>query len=55
MIQRGPDKFLGSPLEQRLKEHGIKTVIVTGTSAQGVGDRDRIGRGPARLQGDRAV
>ena len=35
--QRGPDKFLGSPLEQRLKERGITTVIVTGTSAQGVG------------------
>lgn len=35
--QRGPDKFLGSPLEQRLKDHGIKTVIVTGVSAQGVG------------------
>ena len=36
MAQRGPDKFLGSNLEQRLKDHGIKTVIVTGTSAQGV-------------------
>jgi nicotinamidase-related amidase len=37
VVQRGPDKFLGSPLEQRLKEKGIQTVIVTGTSAQGVG------------------
>lgn len=37
VVQRGPDKFLGSPLEQRLKERGIKSVIVTGTSAQGVG------------------
>jgi len=37
VVQRGPDKFLGSPLEQRLKERGITTVIVTGTSAQGVG------------------
>ena len=36
VYQRGPDKFLGSPLEQRLKDRGIKTVIVTGTSAQGV-------------------
>jgi nicotinamidase-related amidase len=36
MAQRGPDKFLGSDLEKRLKDHGIKTVIVTGTSAQGV-------------------
>jgi nicotinamidase-related amidase len=35
VFQRGPDKFLGSPLEQRLKDRGIKTVIVTGTSAQG--------------------
>lgn len=35
VMQRGPDKFLGSDLEQRLKTRGIKTVIVTGTSAQG--------------------
>jgi nicotinamidase-related amidase len=35
VVQRGPDKFLGSGLEQRLKDRGIKTVIVTGTSAQG--------------------
>jgi nicotinamidase-related amidase len=35
VIQRGPDKFLGSGLEQRLKDRGIRTVIVTGTSAQG--------------------
>jgi len=34
--QRGPDKFLGSDLEKRLKDKGIKTVIVTGSSAQGV-------------------
>jgi nicotinamidase-related amidase len=32
---QGPDKFLGSDLEKRLKDRGIKTVIVTGTSAQG--------------------
>jgi nicotinamidase-related amidase len=37
VFQRGPDKFLGSPLEQRLKERNIRTVIVTGVSAQGVG------------------
>lgn len=36
IYQRGPDKFLGSDLEKRLKDRGIKTVIVTGTSAQGV-------------------
>jgi nicotinamidase-related amidase len=36
IAQRGPDKFLGSDLEKRLKDKGIKTVIVTGTSAQGV-------------------
>jgi nicotinamidase-related amidase len=35
VVQRGPDKFLGSDLEKRLKDNGIKTVIVTGTSAQG--------------------
>jgi hypothetical protein len=32
----GPDKFLGSPLEQRLKDRGIKTVIGTGSCAQRV-------------------
>jgi nicotinamidase-related amidase len=31
----GADKFIGSDLEERLKAHGIKTVIVIGTSAQG--------------------
>src|SRR5215468_3418949 len=46
VIQRGPDKFLGSPLEQRLKERGITSVIVTGTSAQGVG----IGAGSGAAQ-----
>jgi nicotinamidase-related amidase len=46
VIQRGPDKFLGSPLEQRLKERGITSVIVTGTSAQGVG----IGTGSGAAQ-----
>ena len=42
----GPDKFLGSDLDQRLKGRGIKTVIITGTSAQGVG----IGTGSASAQ-----
>ncbi len=46
VVQRGPDKFLGSPLEQRLKERGIRSVIVTGTSAQGVG----IGTGSGAAQ-----
>ena len=36
VAQRGPDKYLGSGLEERLKALGIKTVIVCGTSAQGV-------------------
>jgi nicotinamidase-related amidase len=35
IFQRGPDKFLGSDLDKRLKDRGIKTVIITGTSAQG--------------------
>jgi nicotinamidase-related amidase len=35
VFQRGPDKFLGSDLEKRLKDRAIKTVVVTGTSAQG--------------------
>ena len=46
VVQRGPDKFLGSPLEQRLKDRHIENVIVTGTSAQGVG----IGTGSAAAQ-----
>jgi nicotinamidase-related amidase len=33
---RGPDKFMGSGLDDKLKARGIKTVIVCGTSAQGV-------------------
>jgi nicotinamidase-related amidase len=32
---RGGDKFINSNLETGLKERGIKTVIITGTSAQG--------------------
>jgi nicotinamidase-related amidase len=44
--QGGPDKYLGSDLDQRLKARGIKTVIVTGSSAQGVG----IGTGSASAQ-----
>ena len=32
---RGGDKFIDSDLNQGLKDKGIKTVIVTGTSAQG--------------------
>jgi hypothetical protein len=31
----GADKFIGSGLEMRLKDKGIKTAIVTGISAQG--------------------
>ena len=33
--RNGPDKFQDSDLDQRLKARGIKTVVVTGTSAQG--------------------
>jgi nicotinamidase-related amidase len=44
--QGGPDKFLGSDLDQRLKDHGIKTVILCATSAQGVG----LGTGAAAAQ-----
>src|SRR5258708_13584246 len=44
--QGGPDKFLGSDLDQKLKARGIKTVILCGTSAQGVG----IGTGSAAAQ-----
>jgi nicotinamidase-related amidase len=34
-VQAGPDKFLNTDLEKILKDHGIKTVIVTGTAAHG--------------------
>jgi len=34
-VQSGPDKFLNTDLEKILKDHGIKTVIVTGTAAHG--------------------
>jgi nicotinamidase-related amidase len=44
--QGGPDKFLGNDLDERLKTRGIKTVIVCGTSAQGVG----LGTGTAAAQ-----
>jgi nicotinamidase-related amidase len=46
MRQNGPDKFLGSNLEEKLKARGIKTVIVCGTSFQGVG----IGTGSGLAQ-----
>src|SRR5260370_42516159 len=44
--QGGPDKFLGSNLEEKLKARGIKTVVVCGTSFQGVG----IGTGSEAAQ-----
>lgn len=34
-VARGPDKFMDSDLAERLRTHGITTVIVCGTSAQG--------------------
>jgi nicotinamidase-related amidase len=42
----GPDKFLGTNLEEKLKASGIKTAIVCGTSFQGVG----IGTGSGLAQ-----
>ena len=36
-LTAGPDKFLGTSLGEKLKARGIKTVIVCGTSFQGVG------------------
>jgi nicotinamidase-related amidase len=36
IAQRGPDKFIGSSLDERLKAKGIRTVIIVGTAAQGV-------------------
>ena len=34
-VSGGADKFVNSNLDAGLKEKGVKTVIVTGTSAQG--------------------
>lgn len=34
-VSSGPDKFLNTNLEQILKDKGIKTVIMVGTSAEG--------------------
>jgi nicotinamidase-related amidase len=36
VVQAGPDKFIGTDLQSILATHGIKTVIVTGMTAQGV-------------------
>jgi nicotinamidase-related amidase len=33
--RNGPDKFQDSDLDARLKARGVKTVVVTGSSAQG--------------------
>jgi nicotinamidase-related amidase len=44
--QGGPDKFLGSHLEEKLKARSIQTVIVCGTSFQGAG----IGTGSGLAQ-----
>jgi nicotinamidase-related amidase len=42
----GPDKFMGNNLDQTLKDRGVKTIILCGTSAQGVG----LGTGSAAAQ-----
>jgi len=42
----GPDKFMGTNLEEALKSHGIKTAVICGTSFQGVG----IGTGSGLAQ-----
>ena len=46
VVSAGVDKFSGTDLESLLKKKGIKTVIVCGTSAQGVG----IGTGSGAAQ-----
>jgi nicotinamidase-related amidase len=35
VVTSGPDKFMGTELEEMLKKKGIKTVIVAGTAAHG--------------------
>jgi hypothetical protein len=49
VVRGGADKFIGSDLEMRLKDKGIKTVIVTGTSAQRRRCRHKQRSGTARL------
>lgn len=35
IVASGPDKFMNTDLDKILKERGVKTVIVTGTAAEG--------------------
>lgn len=35
VVKSGPDKFIGTDLAKILASHGIKTVVVTGTAAEG--------------------
>jgi nicotinamidase-related amidase len=35
LVVAGPDKFLGTTLEEILRNHGVKAVIVSGTAAHG--------------------
>jgi nicotinamidase-related amidase len=35
VVKGGPDKFLGTDLDQVLKSHGITTIIAVGTAAEG--------------------
>jgi len=35
VVQSGPDKFLGTPLDKILKNKGVRILLVTGTTAQG--------------------
>lgn len=35
VVTSGPDKFMGTDLEQIIREKGVNTVIVTGTAAHG--------------------
>jgi nicotinamidase-related amidase len=35
LLQAGPDKFIGTDLEKRLKDKGITTLIAVGTAAHG--------------------
>jgi len=35
VVKSGPDKFVGTKLASLLREHAIRTVIVTGTAAEG--------------------
>jgi nicotinamidase-related amidase len=48
--QGAPDKFYGTSLEKTLKEHGIDTIVLAGTSANGTVLATALGGGERKLK-----